>query len=422
MTFTVTAEPFNVPPRVRIDVGTDNPAQSFTSLQVFRDGKLLREQPYVGGSAAVVFDYEMPFGVSVNYSAVGTTAAYSQIYSTSWANLTGWSTTVGTPVVSGGLFRGTGGAATVQRTFAALSSGRLTLSAGAVASGGVSLPTAGGRALYVFASSPGVGALTYGGVGVGFGLGSGSVVVTFDSSGATVESSAGTWYTERSSGVDPLSALSVFTSNSSGRVPGFEVGDFSATSPFSASASGFLDVRETWLIHPSKPSLSIPIDAGPQGGSRLLRFIEASSGESKSSAAQSTIHRPVGRRKAVVITSGPRAADEWTLVLGAPTIAGKDAVRAIVDDQSPLLLRSPVDTISDLPDDWYSVGDVTVSRVEVPVITQETLITLPLTPVDEPIVRQGALWTYGSDLLANATYADSRAEFPTYLDRLAGAS
>lgn len=418
MSIVVTPQPDNVPPRVRIDIDSDDPTKPFTSLAVYRDGKPLREQPYVGGSEAVVFDYEAPFGVSVTYSVTGEiSSSPTSVYTTAWASLTGWSTVTGTPTVSGGRLT----AGRVSRPVALPTRGVLTLDA-PFGGSQFSLPFLELGSFLKVTRNDGVSvAVRFGAVTKTIGWTSGALKVQWDGAGAViVADGASTQVTTPLTNSDPT-IYAAATGGTAPSVAGFSIVDQGAPTPFSASASTTLDTTQAWLIHPSQPSLSCAIDSGPQGAHNL-RFIEASSGETKSSEAQRTIHRGIGSRRAVVITSGPRTADEWTLILGAPTIQQKNAVRAIVDDQTPLLLRIPPAAQYDLPDDWYSVGDLTVTRLETPNITEETSITLPLTPVDEPIVRQGALWTYGSDLLLNATYADSRAAFPTYLDRLAGAS
>lgn len=423
MTFTVTPQPNNDPPRVRIDVDTDDPTASFTALTIYRDGKKIREQPYIGGSVAVAFDYEAPFGTPVTYSATGRTSGYSPVYSTLWSNLSGWTTVGGAPAVAGGQFYASvGGYAEVSRPVPILSAGRLTIQPGSVYNASIDLPTADNRLLQVWTDPGSATALVfYGQVGRSVSVGSGPLVLTFDSAGVTVKSTLGTQFIERAATISSVTDLSVSVSVSAGRVAGFTLDEVTGEEAFSASASTTLDVDAAWLIHPSQPSLSIPIDFGI-GGDRSLRFIEASSGDSRSSNAQSTIHRPIGRRRAVVITSGPRQADEWTLVIGAPTVAAKNAVRAIVDDQTPLLLRFPAGKSQDLPDDWYSVGDVDISRITPHAIIPLTLITLPLIPVDEPIVRQGALWTWSDVVIKYPTWADVIADNDTWIDVLAGPS
>jgi hypothetical protein len=401
---------FGEPPRVRIDVGTDDPSKPFTSLQILRDGKPIREQPYVGGSVAVVFDYEAPFGVPVTYSAVGTIATVTTLHNETWANLTGWTTISDTPSVAGSHF--TGGK--VERALTFPTSGRLVSQGLVNTSGSTAALDVGpiGLIKALFGSSYmryGADLRNVAGLESPF-------TATWDANSVTLTTTAGSFTLARGTGSFP-DKITAGTIGAGSFVEDFVLSS-TADTPFTATATTTADFQGAWLLHPSQPSLSLMIE--PDDHASGVRFIEASSGESKSSAAQRTIHRPVGRRKAVVITSGPRQADEWTLVVEAKTIEAKNAIRALVDDQTPLLLRTPPSMGTDLPDDWYSVGDLTVTRVEVPAITQVTTISMPLTPVDEPVVRQGALWSYGSDLLANATYAEARAALPTYLSRLTG--
>lgn len=214
----------------------------------------------------------------------------------------------------------------------------------------------------------------------------------------------------------------------SGDVDPASIGSVSATlvtteQPFLTTVTTQLDVDEAWLIHPSQPSLSLAIDVGPSGNQTdAVTYVEASTNSEQSSRAERTLRRTVGRRKAVIFTHGPRQADEWTLVLGTTTTAAKDAIRALVDDQTPLLLRTPVAFDWDLPDDWYSVGDFSKNRQQDFSSSKRALSTLPLTPVDEPIVRQGAVWTWGDVLTTYDTWQDVLDAYDTWLDVLAGPS
>lgn len=421
MSFTVTPQPNNVPPRVRIDIGSDDPSKPFTSLVIRRDGKPIREQPFAGSATAVAFDYEAPFGSPVSYSAEGSfSTSPASIYSTSWADLSGWSTVSGTPSVADGRFGPSW--STVERSVSLPTAGRITLSEPLSVAGGSNTAElrvgAGLSFSKAFSGTSIQRYVTYAGVTVLISHTSGALVAQWDATGLTVSTSSGSW---RLAGAWNASSNVLHVETvSGGSVPGFAITDAGTSTPFSASANAYFDVLDAWLIHPSKPALSIPVESGVTGGG--VRFIEASSGDSKTSQAVSTIHRPVGRKKAVVVTSGPRQADEWSLVIGATTIQAKNDVRAIVDDQTPLLFRSPADMGLDLPDDWYAVGDFTVNRVETPVITQMTTMVLPLTPVDEPIVRQGALWTWGSVLTRYATWQAVLDRNETWLDVLAGPS
>jgi hypothetical protein len=398
------------PPRVRIDIGTDDPAQSFTALSVYRDGRLIREQPPVGSSEAVAFDYEAPFGVPVTYSVVGTVAAAPQVvFSTAWPNLSGWTTYAGPATVAGGKLTAGG----VSRTVALPPSGVLQIDApfGTPPSPLLYL----GDAALIKRQSAGVFAVSVGAVTQPVPWTSGALTMRWTPSSTLVTTPSGVT-TFDTPWVGANDEVGVEVLNGSGAVGGFAISSAGAEFPFAASAVTTAAFDGTWLIHPTKPTLSCQID----GDDVPDLFIDASSGETKAAAAQATILRGIGRKKAVVITSGPRQADEWTLVIGAETIAAKNTIRALVDDQTPLLLRSAPGFSVDLPDDWYSVGDFASSRPEAPIVSQASTLTLPLTPVDEPIVRQGALWTWGDVLMKYATWQDVLDDNATWLDVLAG--
>lgn len=409
MSIIVTPQPNNVPPRVRIDISTDDVNKPFTTLMVLRDGRPVREQPFVGSSSVVVFDYEAPFGASLTYSFTGKVATLSTVYSEAWSSLSGWTTLTGSPSVTGSHLSG----GSVTRPLAFPAEGRLT-SQGLIPSGGF-----GARIVF-----GGLDVANYnaGGV-VDFGAGPKSITglgspfsIIWDANLATITTTTGTFVVLRATGSGfGDGSLRAYTADTT------SVEDFTIQTPTLAALDGTtpatLHVDSTWLIHPSQPSLSCQIDTGDESGDT---FIEAASGDAKDSDPQATILRPIGRKKAVVITSGPRQADEWSLVIGAETIVAKNAVRAIVDDQTPLLLRSPVSRITDLPDDWYSVGKVSTQRPETPSVDELTYTTLPLIPVDEPVVRQGALWTSGSVLLAYATSREVLDGFDSALDLFIG--
>ena len=189
---------------------------------------------------------------------------------------------------------------------------------------------------------------------------------------------------------------------------------------FDESATVQLDATQAWLIHPSQPSLSVSIDPGPGKFRDDGINVDITSSQQVSRAATSTIHNPVGRTRDVVITNGNRREGKWTLVLLSGRLEDRDAIVSITADQTPLLLRSPSSFGWDLRDDWYSVADVTVDRLVLGLAQNWRRTTLPLTPVDEPIVRRGTLRNYGDLLAESADYAGLPLLYDTYLDMLAG--
>lgn len=71
-TMTLTAEPANLPPRVKIVVATGT-AATITGLVLRRDGQSVRQLPDLGFTSVVVYDYEASYGVPVTYTAQVTT-------------------------------------------------------------------------------------------------------------------------------------------------------------------------------------------------------------------------------------------------------------------------------------------------------------------------------------------------------------
>lgn len=410
MAITVTPQPDATPaPRVRIDIETGDPSKTFTSLTVLRDGQPIREQPYIGGTSAVTFDYEAPFGVDVAYTAQGSVATYSTLHNETWSSLSGWTTSSGSPTVTGSHL--SGGGVTRPLTFPAR--GRIISQGITKTSGSVSISFG---LIYILSGVSGE-QINYGGPLTWVSGLDGPFTLIWDEENATITTADGTWIRSRGPNAT-TNALDVFAS-SAGFVEDFVIST-PVELPFTYTAETWLDINEAWLIHPTFPSLSVSIDPGQHRFRDSGVNVDRTTKSSKTRAARSTRHEPYGRKRAVVITSGSRAAAEWTLVLRTMTLEDRDSVEAVTEDQTPLLLRTPVGWTWDLPDDWYSVGDYSEDRPRPRLDSPERLISLPLTPVDPPIVRQAPVWTYGTDLLLNPTYGDSLAEFPTYFDRLVG--
>lgn len=418
MTMTVTPQPESIPPRVRIDVQTDDPGKPFGSLTIFRDGRPVRAQPQVGGTTVTVFDYEAPFGVPVTYTAEGSTVTSTATYTETWDSLVGWTTSVGTPSVVGGhLTRGG-----VTRPLVFPEAGR-AVSDGLIP-GGESGSIAG---LYlgplVLLSQATEGRMYFGSASAYvFGL-SAPFSVIWSTESATLTTAAGTYTVQRggpTGSEDLFGALAAGAGSQPASVEDFTIYSVTAAD-FAAAAVTHLDVDEAWLIHPTYPTLSRSIDPGQHQFRDDGINVDAASKASVGRAARSTRHDLEGRRRAVVITSGPRGAPEWELVLRTRYLADRDDVVLLIDDQSPLLLRSPAGWPWDLPDDWYSVGDYSETRPRAARLdAPDRVMTLPLVPVDPPIVRLGVVSTYGTDLRRFPTYRASKKAHPTYLDRMVG--
>src|SRR5690606_7421438 len=98
------------------------------------------------------------------------------------------------------------------------------------------------------------------------------------------------------------------------------LGPFSIEAPVAptvatASVATQIDSPEAWLLHPSQPSLSVPI--GRPNAPTWPGDITVAPGtdDQRVYAARQAIYQPSGRREAVVFPLGYRSAGNWTLNL-----------------------------------------------------------------------------------------------------------
>lgn len=284
-------------------------------------------------------------------------------------------------------------------------------------------------------NSSGTQTLTYGTVGTTYAVAVDSsgnlytadfdngLIRKFDSTGNAI----GSWPTDQPMGLAVDSSANVFVTNNLGTLRKYaqistEVGQVVEYGPgvvqtYADQASATLSPSDPWLIHPINPDLSLQLS---HSNATTQLYVTVDSAQEVTYDEQRTLFAPLGRSRQVPVTYGNRRPGDWSLVLFAPTIALRDAVLSTLTDQSPLLLRKPSTSPWDMPDDWYSVGQVTDERFNDSETGTRRTLTLPLTPVDQPVLTQGAQWTYSDGLIANPTYADSQIAYPTYLDRLVG--
>lgn len=414
-----TPEPDHTPPRVRLDIDTGDDDVLLTDLTITRNGVAIRSQPYAGGREAVAYDYEAPFGVPLEYAAEGTSATFATLYTAAgWPNTSGWtidSGTVSTTDRPGYVSSASGSALRRSQLFAAR---RLVIDPRSTpANTALWNLRVGAASITAYPADGLLRASMAGGPTVTIPWTTGPAEVSWTDSQLTVSSDQGRASTSRG-GATPASAIQLFLFAGS-VVPSFDIMGPTST-PFTATTTTELAVTEAWLIHPSQPSKSVSIDPGAGRWRDDGLNVDRGTAQEKQRAAKRTLHEPYGRKRAVPITTGPRMAATWTLVLYARTLEQRDSVDDLVDDQAPLLLRSPQGWRWDLPDGWYSVDDVTEARPREALIFPDRRITLPLTPTDPPIVSVASLRTWADVLIENETWGDVRDRYETWLDLLTG--
>lgn len=100
LTFTVTPDPTNVPPRTMLEVEQDDTTRVLDSVAFFRDGVALRFDAILADRYAVAFDYDAPFDIEAIYRADVVEMSTAADWSEDWVSLSDWT---GTGWTAGGV-------------------------------------------------------------------------------------------------------------------------------------------------------------------------------------------------------------------------------------------------------------------------------------------------------------------------------
>lgn len=416
MTMTLTPFPSvgGSPPRVRVGFNAGAGGR-FTDLVVTRDGRRLRAQPPVGVQSTFVDDYEAPYGRTTVYAATGTyiPGAATAAFAESWANLSGWSGS-GWSAVSGTARSSTDLVSLTRSVGGPIA--RVVVGSSEWAS--VDLLTATDDLVARFTWATGFAGvhLQSPASTVGQGLTGGAVEMTVNAAGTVVTATGTGWalsvpVTGTATKVRLVSR--VFGSGQTAIVDDIACYVAGSAATYAVTGSTVLDEVGAWLIHPSQPSLSTCVEGGPDVN------VAAATDQSRDHEAQQVVYQPAGRDLAVVYPVGPRLRGKGQIVLNTHTLGARDRIMNLVRDGAPLLLRAPHTLAWDLPELWYSVGDVQQTR---PIdIADDTWrqIVLPVLPTSEPPLRLAPAATWGSSLAAGETWADGG---DTWFDELTGSA
>lgn len=181
----------------------------------------------------------------------------------------------------------------------------------------------------------------------------------------------------------------------------------SLDTPANVTTQVTLDSSVIRLIHPGAPTLSQPLDLLP--GSLM----------EESYTGQQAVFWPMGRSTPVVINDGARKSARSTIVTLTQTVTGLVAMRALLDDMSPLLLNIPVSMGMGFDTCWISVQDIQVSRLTDVNADPSRSITLPFTVVGRPAGGTQSQRTL-TDLLVYPTLQAVQSAYPTFAAVLAG--
>lgn len=182
----------------------------------------------------------------------------------------------------------------------------------------------------------------------------------------------------------------------------------SLESPGTVSAEVVVPATQVWLIHPGVPELSVPLRLGRGSFTKRTRTV------------QRALYRPMGRRTPVPFTDGARKSPSSTLVVYVGTEADRQAIDALTDDASTLLLNIPVQLGYNFSTCYISIGDTDLDMATEMVAYQDGFVSLPFDVVDRPVGGTQAEHTWLDVISEYATWADLMAANETWLDVLAG--
>lgn len=436
MTITATADAAYAPPRVEVDVAV--PASNImTAVNVWRNDSmgrsLVRSQPVPGFESRTVFDYECPYEQNVTYDW---TASYydpalnATTYSEPWTVFPGsWTgdtasasitsnrvTLTGSTSVNRSITRAsltaTWDRITVARLIGDDSNSsfppiRFNFVGGAITLGVNTLGN-----LQLMRSTTGI---PVSGVNTGVPA-SGSFTLT--KSGTTITLDNGTasysWtatLTTLNSIVINAPALAVAENTTVGAIT---AQTFAAVNTLAeTSLPVMLSPANAWLVAPQAPALSFPLSNTDQqaAGIRTLGPIR--------SATNTTVHRILGTDTPVTTTTGNRQSDELSATLYTHTSLERQALRALLAPDTPILINVPPSWDLELAYGFYQVGDVLESRPYTLAGIPMRDFDLPLTAVRSPEVDvENPGWSYAQLATTWPTYTDVLANYTTYADLL----
>lgn len=182
------------------------------------------------------------------------------------------------------------------------------------------------------------------------------------------------------------------------------------TSVEETSAPVTLTPADGWLVHPASPALSFRLAAA--GGAAGIRSI----GEIRN-ASKATIHEILGSSTPVTTTNGTRGADVTSMVIAINTYTEEVALKALLQDEIPLLVNIPPALGASFDYGFYQVGDTSRGRLEqMPNLALRDYV-LPLVQVQSPIVTQANTgWSWAALAVAFPTWAAVLAAYETWAD------
>lgn len=193
---------------------------------------------------------------------------------------------------------------------------------------------------------------------------------------------------------------------------------YTATVTSSAGTQTFTSTAATltsstaWAIHPTTPALSVCIDNGTTTAAGLRSIGDITRD------ATDTRHNVLGSQYPTYTKTGPRSAAVTSLELVTVTSLEAQAVRALVNDLTPVLIRIPAAWGWDFEAGYYRVGATTEARSFQYGPEPRRVFTLPIERVEQPAGTQQSERTWANVLNDFPSWAAVRAAYSTWTNVL----
>ena len=432
MTVTVASNPTGTPPNNVITV-TSGVNTVMSQVSLYRNdasgATLVRTQPATGFASQTVTDYECPYGVGTTYSWSATyfsTSGFTTVWDETWANTSAWTSagTLSWTVASGAVSMAATNVA--QRLYRTYTGGQYRFTFSSLAA----TYTNGGAQPYIFLgfaslsvnATTGVVMVSTTNQSTGYVNTTISAASTFTvDMGATTFTITGTGGTYSQAYYGNVTTTAQITLGIAGAgataamtVGQIEMQSYGTTSTISeTSAATTLSPSSGWLVHPITPTLSCPLNFS----GILPRSSTVRNAGDVTNAANVTMHSILGSATPIATVTGPRADDTWSLVVSVTSAAEEAALKAMLYDQTAILINIPPRFGINIAWGFYQVGDTVRSRLaQIPNSVLKNY-TLPLTRTQSPvasIINTG--WSWAALLNAEATWGILTQAFNTWAD------
>lgn len=385
---------------------------------------LLRDQPGAGFDEQTVYDYECPYGEPVAYDWTTTytdPADYVTVFNETWVSDAAWTGNADWNTSSNTVRNSIGPQAILYRDVSAAlhrvtldslqssNTATIWLQVGAstddalrvqvISSDVVSLfGYSGGSLVYTVVSTldpnfPITIDMSQGSIAVSGTGGSYTVPVGFEMSRIRVVSEAGT--SVNGTVIGPI------------HVQTYPVADELAET----SDEVTLNSDTTWLIHPSTPDLSFPVTYSSTTAASFGGVDDVTN------VSNATLHRILGSRNPVSISTGTRGSDETGMRINTVDSTERANLRALLASDFPILVQIPPSWGVDFNSGFYAVGATVERRLGVVGSEPSRETHLPLIKVQSPVADVAtAEWTYADLVNEVASYAELLTLFATYAD------